>query len=338
MKEFNRNSNACDNSHHIFLYQKFRSLLHRTQCFKNVSNVLVGLSGGVDSSVLLHLLSEYQKNENGPKVIALHINHMQRANESECDEAAARATAQQMGCAYVTVTLENATRDMSEEQLRKLRHATLEQVAKENNCEAIALGHHLDDQAETFLFRLIRGADIKGLSSMKPFRSPYVRPLLEISRNEILMEAERCNISFVSDSSNVLNGPARNFIRNVVMPALESKLDPQVKTHMADLANSMSEIDLYMTAQAVEMIKKVRVEENVYSVQKLQGVPVALRKKMIHLMYTHIIKDKGSLSRDHVEMINGWMESTQSPKYLQLPNNIRVDKKQSVLTFGFNQA
>ena len=333
MKEFDRNSNACDKLHHNLLYQKFCSLIHQTACFENVSRVLVGVSGGVDSSVLLHMLCEYQKKQNGPHVIALHIHHAQRAEEADRDEAAARELAKQLGCEFFSVKLDVSS-GASEEELRKLRHQALETFAIDQNCERIALGHHMDDQAETFLFRLIRGADIKGLSAMKVFRFPYVRPMLGISRNEILMEAERCQIPFMSDSSNDLNGPARNYIRNVVMPALESKLDPQVKNHMANLAQSMSEIDLYMTTQAVEMIDKVAVSDHSYSVKMLREVLPALRKKMIHLMYAYIIKDKGALSREQVAMIDAWMETTQSPKFLLLPGSIRVEKKQGVLTFS----
>lgn len=333
MKEFNRNSKGYDKSHHI-LYQKFRSTISRSLCFTNVNKIVAGISGGADSAVLLHFLCEFHKTENGPEVLALHIHHGQRGEESDRDEAAAREIAEREGCAFESVRLENAKQGMSEDQLRQLRQQALEKFAIEKNCQRIVLGHHLDDQAETFLFRLIRGSDLKGLSSMKVFRNPYVRPLLEVSKFEILQEAERCNIPFVTDSSNLSNGPARNYIRNVVMPALESKLDPQVKTHLFDLAESISEIDLYMTAQAAEIIKEVQVEPHVYSVAKLQEVPVALRKKMIYLMYTYIIKDKGLLSRDQVGMIDRWMETTQSPKFLLLPGNIRVDKKQGVLTFS----
>jgi tRNA(Ile)-lysidine synthase len=334
MKEFHPISKENDRTHHIFLYKKLRASIDRTQCFENVTQVLVGLSGGVDSAILLHLLCEYQKKENGPKIFALHIHHGQRGEESDRDEIVARELAMRAGCSFETIKLKEAKIGMSEDELRNLRHTALENFAKENNCERIALAHHQDDQTETFLFRLIRGADLRGLSSMKIFRDPYVRPLLECTRLEIEKEAEICGIPFIHDSSNFSNGPARNFVRNVLLPAIKAKLDPQVGSHLADISASLAEIDTFLSNQAIEMIKEVQVEPHVYNVSKLKDVPVALRKKMIQFMYTYIIKDNSALSRDHVEMINRWMESTQSPKYLLLPFGIRVDKKQNVLTFS----
>ena len=333
-KEIHLNLQGNDQAHHIFLYKKFRSIITKTSCFENVKQVLVGLSGGVDSAVLLHMLCEYEKNENGPKVFALHIQHKQRGEESVYDENIAREIAAHVGCPFDVISLEDVKVGASEEQLRTHRHQALKNFAAKNKFERIALGHHMNDQAETFLFRLIRGADIKGLSSMKPFGAPYVRPLLEISRNDIEREAENCKLPFVKDSSNSFNAPARNFLRNVVIPSLQAKLDPQVVSLIFAMASSMSELDSYLSCQAVEMIKEVKLEEHAYSVKKLQTIHPALRKKMIHLMYAYIIKDKGSLSRDQIEMIDQWMETSQSPKFLLLPSNIRVEKKQGVLTFS----
>lgn len=332
-KEILLNSQGNDQLHHQKVYQNFRSVLRKTNAFENVKQVLVGVSGGVDSAVLLHLLCEHQKNENGPKVFALHVQHHQRGEESLRDQECAKEIAQRYGVPFDAVAL-YVQKGASEEELRTLRKEAMENYAREHSLERIVLAHHMDDQAETFLFRLIRGSDIKGLSSMKAFRSPYVRPLLECLRSDIEREAEIFKIPYVTDSSNLLTGPSRNYIRNVVMPALKSKIDPQVVTHLADMASSMLEIDLYITTQANEMIEKVRVQENVYSVKALQSVSPALRKKMIQGMYTYIIKDKGSLSRDQVEMIDQWMDSPQSPKFLMLPLRIRVEKKLGVLTFS----
>lgn len=333
MKEFQTFSQQNDQLHQHAVYKKFRQLVLQTKCFDKVSQVLVSLSGGVDSAVLVHVLCEYEKKENGPKVFALHIHHAQRGEESDRDESVARDVAARAGCAFESVRLENIKVGASENELRELRHQALKDFAQKKSCERIALGHHMDDQVETFLFRLIRGADIKGLSSMKPFSDPFVRPLLECSRKEIENAAESARIPFVHDSSNFSNAPARNYLRNIVIPALSSKLDPQVTQHIFDVAKSISDIDAYITIQATEMIEKVRVSDHSYSVPALQQVHPALRKKMIHLMYTYINKDKGSLSRDQIEMIDRWMETTQSPKFLLLPSNIRVEKKESVLTF-----
>lgn len=333
-QEFHTKSPQNDYSHHSLLYKKIRSLIQRTSCFENVENVLVGLSGGVDSSVLLHMLCEFQKNENGPKVFAFHVNHAQRGEESNRDQEIACEIAKHCNCPFEAISLSDAHPGMSEDQLRTLRRHAIETYAQKNNCQRIVLGHHLDDQVETFLFRMIRGADLKGLVGMKPFRDKIVRPLLECSREEIEKEAEGCGLPFIHDSSNFSNAPARNYLRNIVIPALKSKLDPQVSQHLFDLSQSLVEVETLISLQVNETIKQCMVEPNVYSVKKLQAYPSALRKRAIQTMYTYIIKDRGALSRDQIEMIDRWMETTQSPKYLLLPLQIRVEKSKSVLTFS----
>jgi tRNA(Ile)-lysidine synthase len=334
MKEFQAFSHQNNMLHRHVVYKKFRQLILQTKCLDKVTHVLVGLSGGVDSAVLLHMLCEYEKKEKGPKVFALHVNHAQRGAESDRDESVAHEVAVQAGCTFQSLKLENASVGAGENELRDLRHQALKNFAQKNSCERIALGHHMDDQVETFLFRLIRGSDIKGLSSMKPFNHPFIRPLLECTRKEIESAAEEGGIPFVHDSSNFSNAAARNYLRNIVIPALSSKLDPQVAAHIFDMAQSISDIDAYMVVQATETIDRIRLGPHEYSVKDLQKIPPVLRKKMIHLMYTYICKDKGSLSRDQIDMIDRWMETTQSPKFLLLPSNIRVEKKQSVLTFS----
>lgn len=334
LKEFHQISQDDVRLHQGQVYQKFRRAIHRTKCFDDVKQVLVGLSGGVDSAVLLHLLFAYYQKENGPEVIALHVHHGQRGMESDRDQAVAREIALQVGCKFESVQLEDVEVGASESQLRERRYFTFNQVAKKYNCPRIVLGHHMDDQVETFLYRLVRGSDLQGLACMKIFRENLVRPLLECSRKEIEKLAEENEITYVHDSSNFSNAQARNYIRNIVLPMLSSKLDPQVSKHLFDLTESISDVVEYIAIQASEIIEKIRIEPHGYAVSKLQKIHPALRRKAIHQMYTHITKDKGSLSREQIEMIDRWMETPQSPKFLRLPSNIRVEKKQDVLRFS----
>lgn len=333
-KEINKHSGDFDNSHHSVLYQKFRSQILKSSCFENIQKILVGLSAGVDSAVLLHLLSRYQKENPSLEIIALHINHQQRGDESDADQRLAQEIAASCKVPFHAVVLDGAKKGMSEDELRSLRFSAFETFSRQHKIERTVLAHHMDDQVETFLFRLIRGADTKGLSAMKVFQSPLVRPLLYFRRDELLEEAEMYNVLYSHDSSNFFTGPSRNFVRKILLPAIQAKLDPQVVDHIFNTALSMTEIDSYMQDQASEMIGKVKVKDDVYSVSEMRQIPSIVRKKMIQLMFTYIIKDSGSLSRDHVEMIDQWMDTTQSPKYLILPKGIRVEKNQGVLRFS----
>ncbi len=329
-KEFHHDSK---DSAHFFLYKTVRSTIERSACFHNIDKMLVALSGGVDSSVLLHFMAHHRDFDNGPKIHVLHVNHAQRGVESDRDEDVSRKIAASYDCEFDVVRLA-PTSTFNEDTLRTLRYEALQKCAAKNDISRIVLGHHMDDQVETFLYRLIRGSDIKGLSAMKVFKAPYVRPLLYVRRTELLREAENCCLPFVEDSSNFSTYPSRNYLRKVVLPAIESKLDPQVVEHIFDLSLSLNELDEIVTAQAAEMIKEVEVQPHQYSIKKLQKIASPLRKKMIQVMIGYIINDKGSVARDHIEMIDQWVERQQSPKYLQLPGNIRVEKSKGVLTFS----
>ena len=320
--------------HQHFLYKKFRTLINRTSCFANAESVVVGLSGGVDSSVLLHLLCTYQKQENGPKVFALHIHHAQRGEESDRDAYMAHKIASGLDCPFGAFKLDGAQPGMSEDELRKLRQEKIRAFAQTNHFDRIVLGHHMDDQVETFLFRLIRGSDVNGLTGIKPFDGLTVRPLFACSRAEIEKTAEEFGIPFVTDSSNFSTSPSRNFIRNIVIPSLKAKLDPQVSEHIFDLSQSLVEVETLIQAQVDKMIEQCRVGDSDLSVSKMRAIEPAIRKRMIQTMFRYIIKDKGAMSRDQIEMVDGWMENTQSPKFLLLPHQVRVEKNNGVLTFS----
>lgn len=318
---------------HSFLYKKFRALLHQSGCLDEVKNILVATSGGVDSSVLLHLFCLLRDHDNGPDIAVAHVNHFQRKEESKRDEEFVEKISARYQCTFHSLNSQEFKEGMSEDELRKIRRKLLVDFAKERGFDRIALGHHKDDQVETFLFRLFRGADTKGLRGMKMIQLPFIRPLLAFRRNELVKEAENYGLQYIDDSSNFFTGPSRNFIRKVVLPVVESKLDPQATEHLFDLASSLEEMERYFDGQVIEMIKKVTVDSHTYSVRKLKDIPSFLRKKMILQMFRYIMDNEGSLSRDHIEMIDHWIESQQSPKHLLLPFNKKVEKRDGVLTF-----
>lgn len=332
-KEIPNDSESFGYVQHVQFYKKFRALLRKLDCFTNIEKIAVGISGGADSTVLLHMLSLYRDNDQGPELVCVHINHHQRGDESDRDEECSREIAKVHQCEFYVSHLNEAKKGESEGELRRLRKSSLLEFAKQHDIQRIVLGHHKNDQVETFLFRMFRGADLKGLSGMKAFQPPFVRPLLEFERTEILQQAEICSLPYIDDTSNFFTGPSRNFIRKVLLPAIESKLDPQATQHMFDLVASFQEIESYFKGQMAEMIEQVTVHQNSYSVSKLRNIPSFLRKKMILQMFHYIMDTEGSLSRDQIEMIDRWIDSPQSPKYLLLPFNKKVEKKDGVLTF-----
>jgi tRNA(Ile)-lysidine synthase len=165
--------------------------------------VLVALSGGVDSMVLLHILLELLGQDN---LVAMHINHCLRGNEAERDCLFVEEACSRWGVPLVVER--HSVPDMAkerglgvEEAARFVRRRALVDAAERFNISRIATGHNLNDHVETMLVKLVQGTGLRGIMGISPRQGPFVRPLLGVSRKEILDYAEKKGIPFVEDST-----------------------------------------------------------------------------------------------------------------------------------------
>ncbi len=227
----------------------------KRRLFSRGQKILVAVSGGVDSMVLLHALHLLGKKYRWQISVA-HFNHRLRGQASEADEKLVRQTAKKLRLKFfgggVDVKQFAAQTKISVEMAaRKLRHEFLARTAREQKIATIALAHHADDQVELFFLRLLRGAGGKGLAGMKG-RSPspadqrisLVRPLLDFSKAELLAFARENKIHFRDDATNFLNDFLRNRIRNELLPLLRKNYQPAVdKTvlRLMDIVGAESE-------------------------------------------------------------------------------------------------
>lgn len=212
--------------------------------FSRGQTVLVGFSGGPDSVCLLHFLSHLASKKHF-HVIALHVNHGLRGAEALADARFAKLFCQARGIEFITKKIAVKTMakklDLSlEHAARKGRYAVLEAVARQAGACKVALGHHLDDHAETVLLNLLRGTKAKGLAGIiarRPLNKKVeiVRPLLCITRAEVEEYLAQNELPSVTDQSNFDDAFTRNWIRHNLLPLLEKK-QPQVREHLALMA------------------------------------------------------------------------------------------------------
>lgn len=213
--------------------------------------VLVAVSGGVDSMVLLHVLSQHAT------IHVAHLNHQLRGKASDADERLVRRRAKQLG---VPCHIERAdvkgvagSEKLSIEMAaRKCRHEFLARLARELGIKTIALAHHADDQVELFFVRLLRGAGPEGLSGMRESAaSPVdpavtiVRPLLRATKEEIRAYAAENKIHFREDATNVSTSILRNRVRQKLIPLLERDYQPaltQTILRMMELLRAESDL------------------------------------------------------------------------------------------------
>ncbi|MCM1369307.1 MAG: tRNA lysidine(34) synthetase TilS [Candidatus Amulumruptor caecigallinarius] len=205
-----------------------------------VSRLLVGVSGGADSIALLAMLRNLNVS-----VLAVHCNFGLRGDESVRDMQFVQKMTSEMGVELHTIVFDTIQYCKSqkcsiETGCRRLRYAEFRRIMAVEKLDRIAVGHNADDNAETLLLNLFRGAGIKGLSGMRRDTGEIIRPLLTFSRNEILRYLECRKLSHIEDSSNGESVYRRNFIRNELIPLIKTRW-PAVVRKLNDTARIMED-------------------------------------------------------------------------------------------------
>jgi tRNA(Ile)-lysidine synthase len=220
------------------LQERVRRTIHQHTLVGDNARVLVALSGGPDSVALLYLLLELQ--EAGELTVAgvAHFNHQLRGVDADQDESFCRAMAGSLGLpievarADVRAVAREARRSV-EDVARELRYAFFDDAVLRAGAEAVAVGHSRDDQAETFLLRLMRGAGARGLAAILPRAGRVIRPLLEISRAELRRYAANRQLPFRTDATNDDLSIPRNRVRHELIPYLEREFSPGIRAVLA---------------------------------------------------------------------------------------------------------
>lgn len=237
-----------------------RAYIEKQQLLSGDGPVLVGLSGGADSVALLALLVQLDY-----PCVALHCNFHLRGDESVRDEQFAREMARTQDVPFYKIdfdtTAYGAEHHLSIEMAaRELRYNWFEEMRLRLGAQAIAVAHHRDDSVETVLMNLVRGTGIRGLGGIRPKNGYVVRPLLAVSRSEILDWLVEQRLSYVTDSTNLSEAYTRNFIRLRVLPLLE-ELNPSVKAAIARTADHLAETEaIYL--HVVEKARRELLEED----------------------------------------------------------------------------
>ena len=250
---------------------------------KSGEAVLCGVSGGLDSMSLLHMLCAWDA---GP-VIAAHYNHRLRPT-AQRDETFVRDWCAGRGVPFVSggadVNAYAVREGLSvEEAARKLRYDFLRREAAARNIKKIYVAHHAGDNAETILWNLIRGTGLRGLSGMRRERDGVIRPLLSVTRRELEEYAAFYGVPHVEDETNADSGAAsRNLLRLEVMPLLR-RLNPRAEEHILEAGRRAALLDASMEAEARRRMERVEVRDGsaAIPVADLSDAPPELRPLML---------------------------------------------------------
>ena len=243
--------------------------------------LVVGFSGGYDSMCLLDILSKIKNVEGfyNMKVIAAHFNHNWRGAESLQEQEVCRLFASSCGFEFVTKT---APYDLkkTENDARIARYEFFEDIYDDYDADAVLTAHNKDDNAETVLYRAIKGTGLYGLKGISVKRNYFYRPLLKVSRAEILEYCDSYNLSPNNDSSNMNPEYNRNYLRLRIIPALE-KINPSVKDALNTLAEVARSEDAIIEEYISQFRDKVLVEDGI-DVNNYKTISAPVKMRFIH--------------------------------------------------------
>lgn len=271
------------------------------------TRILIALSGGIDSSALLLALAE-TRDYHGLELHAAHFNHQLRGAESQADLAHCERLCGELDIHLLTGIDSKPPKPrgnpVSEDALRRRRYNFLEESARAIDAHFVLTGHNLDDQAETILFRLLRGTALSGMRGIQPFRqlAPdiwLIRPMLAIPRAEIARYILSRQITAREDSSNLDGKYTRNFIRQQIMPVLKERF-PGALRRIENFACTAGIDEDYLNNVARQQYDEQSLESSVWQVDKLKPLHQAILDRIVAI---GLLSRQIEVSTDLIESI-----------------------------------
>ena len=297
------------------------------------------MSGGPDSITLLSVLLQLKKEYNLSLIVA-HVNHMIRENAIK-DEEYVKKFCEKNQIQYFIKrenVLEKSKREKKglEECGREVRYNFFEKVLKETNSHKIAIAHNLNDNVETIIMNVIRGSGLSGMKGIEAKRGIYIRPLIEITREEIEKYCEEQKLSPRHDESNDDNTYTRNKIRNIVLPYLKEEFNPNILNTITRLSKIVKEEQNYMDKQVKEAYNEILIDDKnmiIYDLKKFNNKDAVIQKKLILLGIKKIFGNTKGIEKINLDDIIKLCNNNIGNKFLK-PNKrtkIEIKNKQIII-------
>jgi tRNA(Ile)-lysidine synthase len=317
------------------VYSRWLKEIKRQGIFHPGQRVGVAVSGGPDSVLLLHFMRDLAV-EWGITLAVVHFNHHLRGAESEADERFVRSLADSIGIAFIGGEAEvgRVAREKKrnlEATARALRYRFFFSLVDQGRLDKVVTAHTANDQAETVLLRLLRGAGTRGLSGIYPLLEGKVaRPFLDLTRAEIMREIAARQLDYRLDSTNLDSRLRRNKIRRELLPLLEREFNPAIIPLLKNHADRARDEEAFLEQQAGERSRPWRLREGgeeKISARALGGFAPAIQRRVLRQMLQSVCPDLRGTAYAHIEELLRFATSAQSGRSLPLPGGAVARKE-----------
>ena len=327
------------------LIQSIEQSNKKHRLFQTGDGLVVGVSGGPDSTALLHVLVKLRR-KYGLRIHAAHLNHALLPAQARAFAERARRDSASLGVPFHLKTVDvkksaQKSKRSVEETGRIARYAFFLQVAHKTGCNKIATAHTLDDQAETMLLRILRGSGLRGLCGI-PFKRAeqnveVVRPLLGCRKALLLNFLKENKLSYCRDKSNEDPVFARNRVRHRLLPLLEKDFNPRVSRALAALQDVCSGAQQYLRRSAGKIYRKHKIKVTRGSarlpIALIRRTEPAIASEIIFQLLADLSGDSKRFTYAQVEALLGAAHSAENGLEFRLPKNIRIIKHSKFLQF-----
>ncbi len=308
--------------------------------------ILIGISGGPDSVLLSHILLELAKPLEFECHLA-HVNYGQRGAESDGDQNFVVRLAESKACPLSTLELNEGVQGNFQDWARQKRYQYFATLCQEYKCNKVAVAHHLSDQVETFLLRLLRGSGATGLAAMRPKSAnqglTIIRPLLCLTRGEIVELLDTEEIGYRHDRSNDNDTYQRNRLRQRILPLLAS-MQPSYERNLGQSLLLMQGEDQLLNELAAAQLQELRSQNGsndsftlAMARKGLQSLPKSLRLRVWRVAIGELTGGPQSITFHHVSKMEQLLCSGPVEATYDLPGDIRYEQGPIIVTIRKKQ-
>ncbi len=299
--------------------------------------IVVGVSGGPDSMALLYILNEF-KNKRDLNIICAHVNHNKR-KESEQEKIDLENYCKKNNITFEYIKVTNWGDDNFHNEARSVRYNFFEELVYNYGAKYLMTAHQGDDLIETILMRIVRGSTLKGYSGFSRIvdKGDYkiIRPLITVTKDEILKFDEKNGIQYAIDESNNEDHYTRNRYRHTVLPFLKQE-EPNIHKKFLKFSETLLKNSNYIDSVASKEFNKVFQNGNL-DIDKFKSLDPVIQTKIIYNILEKIYGDDLLIvGNAHVDLIFGLISSNKSNSVVHLPNNVIVVKSYNELTFSYD--